>query len=121
VVFSCGPDPKWAAATLQTITHHHRNLQQITIDTAHTLCALDLGIVDSVEFVCENGEIMYQGWLEIDHVLSQLRKSHPVRLKVWYDPPFVVDGTRARGYIRNLLPEVTTEGIVDLIQGDYPW
>ena len=120
-VFTCGPDPKYAALSLQTITRHHTDLQQITIDTSYTLYTLDLDFVDCVEFVYEDGENMYQGWLEIDHILSQLRKSHSIRLKVWYSPPSEMDGMRARGYLRNLLPEVTMEGMVDLNKGDSEW
>ena len=80
---------------------------------------LDSGLADHVEFRHMDGETVHQMWLKLDHVLAQLRESRSIRLKIWYHPPSRMDKTRAKGYIKKLLPEVTTGGIVDIVEGNY--
>ena len=61
------------------------------------------------------GEATYQGWLELDRLLTYLWESHSSRLKVLYNVPSWVDGKFARRCMETLFPEVTTRGIVDFV------
>ena len=85
VGFKCSSNPKWVALILRTLTPHHTNLQQITIDAPYIFYAR-LG----QDFSGHGpkgllGETVCDAWLELDHLLAQLWESHSVRLKVLYD------------------------------------
>ena len=71
--------PQWVAATLRTITHNHRNLQQISLETPWEIYAESLNAGDPVNFMSAMGETVYKGWLELDEVLVQLWESHSIR------------------------------------------
>lgn len=113
--------PEWITASLQTITRNHRDLQKITIDISFPLFILDPEHnLDEMVWPI-NKEIVCQGWLEFDHVLSELQESHTIQLKVRYDRPDRMDTTRARNFARELLPEVTTIGRVHTFERVYEW
>ena len=100
--------PRWVAATLRTITHNHRNLQQISLETHW-----DAG--GSANLMGAMGETAHQGWLELDGVLVQLWESHSIRSELVY---IVLgeEGREAKRWIESLLLKSTTRGIVDLIE-----
>ena len=94
--------------SLKTITPSHRDLQQIAISIPGLYHQFDSNLADRMDL---------GGWLELDHLLIQLRESRSVRLRVLYNVPLWTDGTWTRGCIENLLPEATKRGIVDLVEG----
>ena len=122
VAFSCELDPRWVAMSLRTTTHNHRNLQRITLDAPSVLYGNpNPDPVDPSGVQQAIGGSTYQGWMELDRILVQLWESHSVHLKVLYSVPRGMAAMKARGFMENLLPEVTRRGVVDLAEGRHPW
>ena len=105
--FKCSSNPKWVALILRTLTPHHTNLQQITIDASYIFYAR-LG-----QDFSGHGPKGLLG-LELDHLLVQLWESHSVRLKVLYDTSLTTDREKAGTWVEQLLPELTAQEIVEL-------
>lgn len=65
------------------------------------------------------GEYTYTQWTDLDRVLVQLRQSHSIRAKLVYtarSEPGV--GERVCEFIKNLLPETTEGGAINLVDGE---
>ena len=105
VVFECATNPQWVTMALRTIGPNHRSFQQLLVRAPGTFDTSDLASIK-----LEIGEASYLGWLELDRFLAQLHEVRSIRPKVL----FRVDEQRARSCAKLLLPEVMTEGIVDL-------
>jgi hypothetical protein len=91
---------------LQTITSKHRNLRQITIRMPRHLAYLE---------ILANGtqsakKVASEQWLDLDRLLVQLSESRSIR------PRFMSTGRGARAEMRDLLPEITERGMIDLIK-----
>ena len=117
VEFVCEVDPQWVSPALQTVTPNHRNLQRVLITVSDVLYCLRLCHSTSPAHVTSAiGESIYRGWLELDRVLARLRESHSVCLEITYEVPSWMDGTRARGFMGSLFPELTVRGFVRPIE-----
>ena len=116
VVFVCALDPEWIATSLGTIPRDHQGLQQITINPSDVFYYSSPGPAGFTDIRNVIGETLRRGWLELDRVLSLLRESHRIQIRVLYNIPSMVDQARARGYMEDLLPEVTTGGTVELVE-----
>ena len=110
--------PQWVAATLRTIKHDHRNLQQISLETHWEIYAKYINAGDSANLMRSvMGETIYQGWLELDEALVQLWESHSIRSELVYIVLGGEDkGREAKYWIESLLLESKTRGAVDLIE-----
>ena len=108
-------DPRWVAATLRTITHSHRNLQQILpeIQWKHNVQRIDAS--NPADLRDEIGETLYRGWLELDEVLSQLLESHAIHSEVACIIRGEADERQAGYQMGCLLPKAMMRGVVDLI------
>ena len=116
VVFGMHLDPRWITDSLPSIAHNCADLRQVSIHIPYALYQLDPHLDDGVHFRHQAGETIHRWWLELDRRLAQLRESLPIRLEVLYNSPGYMRGTRARGHVSGLLPEVTTGGIVYLAE-----
>ena len=81
----------------------------------------DINCVDPANFGRAIGDPIYREWLELDHLLVQLWESHSIRPKVTYIALSYMHEGRARSCMESLLPEVTTRGIVDLVERKSRW
>ena len=79
---------------LRTVTPNHHYLHQISL-YAHR---------------------NYRNWLELDHLLTQLWESHPIRLKISYYALQGRGGEVVRSRMFRLLPEVTSRGIANFVE-----
>ena len=108
---------RWIAATLQTATPNHRDLQRISINIREWMeftsdaCRLDL-----TRFRRSIEESASQGWSEIDHLLTRLSESRPIRLRFMYGPHSPLGEEGARLLVERFLPEVTARGMVDMVE-----
>ena len=110
--------PRWVAATLQTITHSHRNLQQILLKAQ----VLWNHFGQSVDLTRDEiGGTLYRGWLKLDEVLSQLLESHSIYSEVVCILPRDADESQAGYKLGNLLPKATMGGMIDLIAQHDRW
>ena len=99
--------PQWVIMTLRTITHNHRELEQITL----CMCS-ELGISSyELDIRGQVGENTYQEWLELDRLLVQLCKLHLIHLKVLYSLYIGTNGNWERRWMKILLLEVMTRGM----------
>jgi hypothetical protein len=99
VVFRCGmANIEWINKTLQTT--EPKNLQHLSLALPR---ALD--IRDTV------WETVHQEWLDLDCLLVQFWTSHSLRPKVMCEP-----GKGGKDYVARFLPELTSRGIVDLVE-----
>ena len=108
---------EWVAMTLKTITHNHRNLQQVSIHVPDEPYdpGLDSGEPAQVRFTVR--EDVCEQWLELDRLLARLLESHSIRLKIQhYTRP--EEREEQSSWMDALLPEVTRRGIVDLVRRD---
>ena len=110
-MFVCEVDPHWIITTLQTITHDHRNLQRLSIIVPEALYLSNLNHADPADIMYAVGEIIYQEWLMLDKLLTQLWESHSILPEILYDVPSSMDGERASSLVGSLLPELTRRGI----------
>lgn len=94
-------------SVLKTITPEHTNLQQISIAVRFYLP------LAHVYLYFEEG--VYAQWVDLDRVLVQLWYSHSVLTKFTY----IARRSDVRGvvqkFIGNLLPEITREGAIGLV------
>ena len=109
-------DPEWIAMSLGTIPYGYRGLQQIAINPSDLLYCSSPGPAGFTDIRNVIGETLRRGWLELDRILSLLRVSHRIQIRVLYNIPSMVDQARARNYMGDLLPEVTTGGTVKLVE-----
>ena len=102
MVFGCGQlDVKWITRTLQTA--ESINLEQIAI---RLFISLKVPTAESV----------YQEWQDLDRLLLQFWASHSIRPKVRHNREKEARGLRELA--PKLLPELTSRGVVDLIDID---
>ena len=103
VVFGCtGPEIQRITMTLQTA--ESINLEQITIHSPTSFKEL------VVESDCP-------GWQDLDRLLLRFWTSHSIRPKIWYK-----DGEEEydlRYLVPRIFPELTSRGLVDLIEYDW--
>jgi hypothetical protein len=97
---------------LRTITRNHKNLQRITIDASNVADSDDFHSASPVEVL---GPTTCEGWLELDHLLAQLRESHSITLEITYGPDLSVDEDSARSWMGSLLPVVVGKGMAKLV------
>ena len=117
VRFDCERDTQWVVAVLRSLARNHMNLQKIAIYVDYILNGPDRADYydDPVNIRLAIGEANYQGWLELDHLLAQLRESHLIKLEVMYTSPYHAGRERARNCMESLLPETSARGLIDLI------
>ena len=102
VVFGCtGSDIQRITMTLQTA--ESINLEQITI---HSPTAFRKPIVESA----------YREWRDLDRLLLQFWTSRSIRPKIGYKDG--EEGIDLRYLVPRMLPELTSRGIVDLVEYD---
>ena len=106
------PGIEWITAALRTVTPKHRELRQISISVKYYSVDVLLGL--DVEQIV--GEQTPGQWPELDCLLAQLWESHSIR------PKILCYGLSLKEEIMSdlvgcLLPEVTGEGIIDLVDG----
>lgn len=100
VAFGCnGPSVEWITTTLKTA--ESTNFQKVAI---HSL----RGFRDLI------GEAVYQEWQDLDRVLLQSWNERPIRLKIRYKVG--EGGNDLRALAPRLLPELTSRGVVDLVE-----
>ena len=87
--------------TLQTA--ESINLEQITI---HPSTVLGRPIVESA----------YREWQDLDRLLLRFWTSHSIRPKIWYKDG--EEGYDLRYLVPRIFPELTSRGLVDLIEHD---
>ena len=114
VTFKLWLSPRWFFTTLQTVTHDHRELKQITL----TLLS-EQGLGDNQDIRRGVGETIYREWLELDLLLVQLNELHLIRVKILYNAHIGPGGSRERRRMTILLPEVVARGVVDLVGRDW--
>ena len=115
VVFVPGSNPRWISLTLQTITHNHTNPQRVSV--------MADGVLLSLEFIRLNPmpaarETFHRGWLELDHLLTQLCESHLIHAETLYRRFYLMGEEKARSSVESLLPELTKRGLVNQYEGD---
>jgi len=111
ITFACLKlDPHWITTALETITPGHSDLQEISIHMPYS-AALDRDGVDIRQTI---GETVYGQWLDVDRLLVQFWDSRSIRPRVV--DPLMENGGGGMGHLlsRDLLPEITERGIVDL-------
>ena len=99
VFWMSGPSVQWITVTLQTV--ESTNLSQIIIRFSIILWA-------SVE------QPFHREWRDLDRLLLQFWISHSIRPRIEYGREEVEHGLRELG--PRLLPELTSRGIVDLVE-----
>ena len=120
VTFHCKAlSPEWVTMALRTVTPNHRHLQQISLYVPRLLSRRTLRRGDPVYGRDAVGEPNYNQWLELDHVLVQLRESHSIRLKVSHYASSGKEGEMASSCMYSLLPEVTSGGIADFVRREW--
>ena len=110
-------NPRWATNTLRTIPSHNGNLQQISFLAFHTL--FDIPSTPSVNPAILKqaiGEASYREWLELDGLLALFWETRSIRPQVLYDFPPWINKQGARRCMDGLFPEITTKGIVNLVE-----
>jgi hypothetical protein len=112
VTFTCWLFPAWILATLRTITRDHTELRRITL-----ALRCSGGLDNPEDFKLADGGTVYPEWLELDRLLAQLSESHSIRVKVVYNLHTDENGSKERGRMKILLPEVMKRGVVDLVEG----
>ena len=110
-----GQNPIWVLTALQTITHEHRDLQQITLHLPLIPSDPTPVHLDPADIELKIGETTYQHWLELDHLLAQLWEAHSIHLEVVYVVPSPKNRESANSRVDVLLPEVTRRGIANLV------
>lgn len=113
VFFTCYLDPWWIYKALRTITHSHKDIQRISVDTRWSLHHRNIVLAKVASLEPAIGEAIFLRWLELDLLLVQLWESHSVRPSVLYKVPSSRGRRWARSCIETLLPEITARGIVD--------
>ena len=119
VTFTWDLNPKWIIATLRTLTSDHQGLRVISIDTLFILYGLNLVHVDTLGFRDAIGVATYSGWLELDHLLVELWRSHSTRTKVLYGVPPQMSLEEGRECIESLFPESLRNGTAKFISRGY--
>ena len=104
VVCVSGPSVQWITTTLQTAGS--TNLQQIIIRSSTTTEA-------------SIAELVYREWEDLDRVLLQLWTSRSIRPKIGYQGR--KGGCDLRELVLKLLPELTSRGVVDLVEWSLAW
>jgi len=101
----------WVIMAVQTITPKHKDLQRISIKFPHLRRPIATGV--NVRQLIRKET--YWQWMDLDRLLVQLWESRIVRPKIVY--------SAAKGkeemvceWIRDLLPEITERGIIDLVE-----
>ena len=100
---------EWITIALQTIKHQHLRQISICVHFGSVLTSLGANVGQLV------GEHVVLQWLDLDHLLAQLWESHFIRPRIISMTPDEEQGTR-RDSIGCLLPEITTRGIIDLVE-----
>ena len=117
VTFTFGrPNPIWVLAALQTITHEHRTLQQITLHLPIIPFDPTPTRIHPADVQLAIGETRYRHWLELDHLLVQLWEAQSMRLKVVHAMPSRMDWESENSCVDILLPEVMRRGVADLVK-----
>jgi hypothetical protein len=119
VAFICEFNPQWIAASLQTITRNHTNLQRVST-AAHDLLYHTYFIGSTPANIIPAAEAIYRGWSELDHILARLWESHSTHLEIRYGIPVLMGAERARRFMESFLPELTKRGLPELI-GRHLW
>jgi len=99
--------------TLETITLHHQDLQQLSIHIPQIVSY----IAHEDGAALEQNEVVDVGvqWPDLDHLLLKFWDSRSIRPKIV--GPRVRNGRGTRDWVGNLLPELTKRGIIDLVGG----
>lgn len=113
--FACSFDPWWVIMALRSVTCNHRNLQRVSVIADWLLYRRGFCRFDPANIVNWVGEAVYLRWLELDRLLFRLWESHSVHLEVRYEIPPSMDEKRARGFMEEFFPELTSRGLVDLV------
>ena len=95
----------WVATALKTITPEHTNLRRISI-------AIRFYSMPVPRYFTEG---TYAQWVDLDHVLVQLWHSHSILVKFVYFTRRLDVRNTVRKSIEDLLPEITKEGAIRLI------
>jgi len=104
---------KWVIMALQTIASKCQDPPQVSLHVPYssTLVGASPNVRQSV------GERDFGQWLELDRLLVQLWESHSVCPKIiCTTPKGGKEKEDVRGYIERLLPEITKEVIIDLVE-----
>jgi len=110
VTFGVGSwDVAWVTMTLQTITHIHQALREISIHEAYYSISIELG----AEVRRIIGEQTASLWSELDRLLVRLWESRSIHPKMLYSA-FPESENAMRDFVGYCLPEITRRGIVDL-------
>ena len=96
---------EWVTTALKTITPEHRSLRRISI----VIRFLSIPVCGYF-----NGGTCAQ-WGDLDRVLVQLWYSHSIRVKFVYFTGRLDVCNMVRKSIRDLLPEITKEGAIRLV------
>ena len=102
----------WVIMALQTITSEHRELRHISIQVPYdfTFINADADVLQTV------GEAISRQWFGLDRLLVQLWESRSIRPRVILAMKLWEGKIDTKYCVGCLLPEVTKEGIVDLVQ-----
>ena len=100
---------EWITMALQTTKH--RDLRQISI-CAHFGSVLTSFGANVGQLV---GEHVVWQWLDLDRLLARLWESYFIRPRIMSMTPDEEQGTR-RECVWSLLPEITTRGIINLVE-----
>jgi hypothetical protein len=100
---------------LETITAEHKYLKQISIYTSFRFSPF--GDPTNGNARQAVGEEAYGRWMDLDHILVQLWALHVVRVKVYSAEG--KEGEKCE-FIRELLPEITKRGVIDLVDSEMP-
>ena len=103
-MFRCArPNAKWISKALHTA--RSRNLQRISIEPPRRRH----GSITAAVW-----ETVHQEWADLDQLLVEFWVSHSVRPKMMYEPG--TWGEEMGVHVGRLLPELTSRGIIDLVQ-----
>jgi len=95
----------WITTALRTITHEHRDFEQVSISVP--------SIGADIRQVI--GEAACRQWLDLDHLLVKFWESHSIHPAVKCRTP-IGEGQDMMGCIGLLMPEVVRKGIVHLAE-----
>ena len=101
LAFRCSqPNVKWITRALRSVESN--DLRRITLRPDPCIFA------DTID------EMAYQEWWDLDRLLVQFRTSRSIYPEVMYGAEFDEKGLRGRAL--SLLPELTSRGLVDLVE-----
>ena len=97
----------WIASTLKTITSKHMDLREVLITGQALFSSTDWSTNAAAV-----GDSTRTQWVDLERIIIQLWESHSVRTKVKY---YSMRREESNELMRDLLPEATRKGVVELV------